>query len=224
MTVCIAALADSGDGCVLVSDQMTTADFGLGYQFDSEEIAKIVQLSEGAYILVAGDVLFADAVIRSVRQGCTEEHVGNIDKLADLARASYQRIRREYVERTELEPRGLSLQQYYQIQGRLVPGIVRDIDFALRTHDPHVGLIVAGKTDRGCSIYTVQNPGTASCHDAVGFVAIGTGGPHAWYSLIESEYRKSMEHSTVEELVRQAKQRSEVAPGVGPGTTVVVIA
>jgi len=41
MTVCIAALYDDGKGCVLTSDQMTTAHFPIGYEFESDEVEKL---------------------------------------------------------------------------------------------------------------------------------------------------------------------------------------
>ena len=40
------------------------------------------------------------------------------------------------------------------------------------------------------------------------------------YSLIEAEYKRSLAQTAVEKLVRDAKTRSEVAPGVGSETQV----
>ena len=61
------------------------------------------------------------------------------------------------------------------------------------------------------------------CNDVIGYAAIGTGAPHAMYSLIDAGYKKSMSKEKVEEMLRQAKKRSEVAPGVGGQTKIVSI-
>jgi len=60
LTICIAALYDNGKGCVLASDQMTTVHFPIGYEFENEEVKKIIKIRETAvaYLLIAGDVFF----------------------------------------------------------------------------------------------------------------------------------------------------------------------
>jgi 20S proteasome alpha/beta subunit len=221
MTVCIAALCDSGECCVLASDQMTTAHFPIGYEFESEEVGKIVEIGDSTYVLISGDVLFAHRVIETARQRIADSKASRIDELAEMVRLAYQHARRLYVIQTQLEPRGLDLNTYYQTQKNLLPGLVQIIDQALVGHHTAVDLVVAGKDSTGCHIHTIHNPGVVVCHDPVGFAAIGSGGPHAVYSLIESKYKKSLSREEVEKMVDQAKARSEVAPGVGEGTTKV---
>lgn len=138
-------------------------------------------------------------------------------------RLAYQEVRKKHIIRNELESRGLDLNSYYENQQKLVPPIIQMIDEQFRTWNPEVDVIVAGKDNSGCHIYTVQNPGDTLCHDSVGFVAIGSGAPHALYSLIESNYKKTMGRDEVEKLVKRAKHRSEVAPGVGTATTDISI-
>ena len=62
-----------------------------------------------------------------------------------------------------------------------------------------------------------------TAHIPIGHGAIGSGAPHALYSLIEAGYRSAMPKDEVIELVTKAKTRSEVAPGVGRDTTVDTI-
>lgn len=220
MTVCIAALYDSCGGCYLISDLMTTAHFPIGYEFESDDISKIIKLNDKAYILTAGDVLFASEVINEAN-----EELGSgansltMPQLTEKVRVAYQAVRKRRIVRNELEPRGLSLDNYYENQKSLVQPMVQMIDEQFRTWDPQVDFIVAGKDNAGCHIFTVLNPGDVLCHDSVGFVAIGSGGPHALYSIIESAYKKTMSKSEVIELIKKAKHRSEVAPGVGTETT-----
>lgn len=223
MTICIAALCDGGKGSILVSDQMITAHFPIGYEFENNEVEKIVKINENVHALVAGDVLFADEVIGSARKQIILQNVHNFDGIAEILRNEYQVARRNRVGRQELEPRGMDLGNYFNLQQRLQPAITQMIDMAFKTYDPGVELIIAGKSDAGCHICTIRNPGDLICHDAIGFVTIGSGGPHAVYSMIESGYKKSLPKDSVREIVLKAKKRSEVAPGVGKETTVIEI-
>jgi len=225
MTVCIAALYDNGTGCVLASDQMTTAHFPIGYEFEREDVEKIVKINDSApvYILISGDVLFANEVINKARQKVTEQGINVADGIAELLRDSYQNVRKMRIVRNELEPRGLTISTYYQSHKSILPQIIQLIDNAFKTYNPKVEFIVAGRNETSCHIFTIVNPGDTTCHDPIGYAAIGTGAPHTMYSLIESRYKKSLDKETVEKFVRQAKKRSEVAPGVGKGTKVVVI-
>jgi hypothetical protein len=225
MTICIAALFENGKGCILASDQMTTAHFPIGYEFENEEVKKIIKVrgTAVAHVLTAGDVLFANEVLEAVRKNIDEKGITATPIIAELFRCHYQNLRRQHIIRSELEPRGLTLDSYYQGQQRFLPMIVQLIDNALKTGNPRTELIVAGLCESSCSIFSIVNPGDLFCHDAIGFMAIGSGAPHAVYSLIESEYKKSMDEKTVLELVKKAKLRSEVAPGVGRGTEILSI-
>ena len=223
MTICIAALYDNGSGCVLASDQMITAHFPIGYEFERPEVEKIVQIIDpiSVYSLISGDVLFANEVIDEARKQITSTKMKETCDIAEAVRNSYQLVRRRRIVRNELEARGLDITTYYQTQQRLVIAIVQMIDNAFKTYNPRVEFIIAGKDESLCHIYTVTSPGDSICHDCIGYAAIGTGAPHAIYALIESNYSKSMEKATVEEIVKKAKKRSEVAPGVGKETTII---
>lgn len=225
MTVCIATLYGNGDGCVLASDQMITAHFPIGYEFESSEVEKIIKINDSvvARALIAGDIIFANEVIEETRKQVNSEGATAIDKIAELLRRSYQTIRRNHIVRKELEPRGLDLGTYYQNHQTLLPQLVQLIDNQFKTFNPRVEFIIAGKGESACHIYTVNNPGDLFCHDCVGYAAIGSGAPHAIYSLIDSDYKKSFDKEEAEKIIKKAKERSEVAPGVGEAVTVVTI-
>lgn len=221
MTVCIAGLYGNGSGCILASDLMTTAHFPISYEFENEEVEKIVKINENVYVLISGDVLFANEIINLTNQRIKLDNIQAVSGIAEVLRNSYQLVRRNRVARNELEPRGMDFNAYLSMQQRLLPALVQIIDQAFRTFNPQVEFIIAGKEGSLCHIYTIINPGDLICHDPVGFVAIGTGGPHAVYSLIGSSYKKSLDKKTVKEYVEKAKERSEVAPGVGKHTKIV---
>lgn len=223
MTICIAALYGKGEGCVLISDQMTTAHFPIGYEFETDEVEKIVRISDGigAHALISGDVLFANEVIEQARKQISMDNIRETPGIAEAIRIAYQQVRRKHLIRNELESRGLDIDTYFGKQQSFLAPLVQVIDKAFRTWSPRVEFIVAGKDEALAHIFTIVNPGDLTCHDPIGYAAIGTGAPHALYSLIEANYRKSLAKEQVEELLKAAKKRSEVAPGVGRATKTV---
>ena len=223
MTICIAALYENGKGCVLASDQMVTAHFPIGYEFESDEVDKIVNVCSAAPIhtLIAGDVFFANNILEMAKKEAEVKGISTTPGIAELVRKSYQTVRRNVIIHTQLESRGLDINTYYNSHQRLLPQIVQIIDNMFATYSAKVDLIVAGMGESKCNIYTITNPGQIVCNDPIGYSAIGTGAPHAIYSLIESNYKKSLSKKEVEELVTKAKERSEVAPGVGKKTKII---
>lgn len=222
MTVCIAALYDNGKGYVLASDQMTTAHFPIGYEFESDEVEKIIKIdSPPVYVLISGDVVFANEVIENARGQIRNDGITNTAGIAERIRQAYQKVRITHFAHNELESRGLSLDIYYKMHKNLLPQLIQVIDNTLREYNPKVEFIVAGKDESSCHIFSVMNPGNLSCFDCLGFAAIGSGAPHAIYSIIEAHYKKSLDKEAVEKIVSKAKERSEVAPGVGKGTNMI---
>ena len=226
MTVCIAALYDEGAGIVLASDRMVTAHIPIGYEFEHGEKTKIVELGgdKSVYALIAGDVLRGNEVLNVARaQLMQREGVAAASERAEIVRISYQQVRITNVLHRELEPRGLNLDSYYGRHQQLSPQVVQIIDHALTSADLGVEILVAGSNGSTHTVHTILNPGTIHDSSSIGHGAIGSGAPHALYSLIEDSYRSSMSRDEVVNLVKKAKKRSEVAPGVGTATTTVVI-
>ena len=221
MTVCIAALYGNGAGCILVSDKMTTARIPLMYEFENEEVEKIAKIADNIYVMISGDVLFANEVKNNAKQHIANKINPEPNGISHTLMNSYQAVRRTRVIRNELEPRGLDINKYYEIQQKILGPIVQMIDNAFRLFNPNLDLIIAGKDETTCHICTIGSPGDMVCHDPIGFVSIGSGGPHAMYSLIDSGYKKSLDKETVKKFVEAAKKRSEVAPGVGKETKII---
>ncbi len=225
MTICIAALYNSGKGCILCSDLMVTAHIPMGYEFESDDVDKIISICESSPIhaLSAGDVLASNEMIELAKKEAKTQGIANTSGIAELLRIAYQVVRRNAVIQHELEPRGLDLPTFHNFHQRLLPQVVQMIDRAFAEFDAGVDFILAGKNDTQCGIYSISNPGDLSCHNPIGYAAVGSGAPHAIYSLIDAKYKKSMDKDTVEKLVSEAKKRSEVAPGVGTDTKIISV-
>lgn len=226
MTVCIAALYGGGAGVILVSDRMVTAHIPIGYEFEHQENTKIVELdgADSVHVLVAGDVLRGHEILGVARAQLAQKEGGTTaSEAAETVRVAYQQVRLANIIHRELEPRGLDLNSYYGRQQQLAPQVVQIVDQALCNGDMGVEMLVAGPNGDSHAIYTVLNPGTTHDNSAIGHGAIGSGAPHALYSLIEGSYKPSLSKEEVIGLVQGAKKRSEVAPGVGVETTIVEI-
>ena len=221
MTVCIAALYENGKGAVLASDRMITANIPpMAYEFESSEASKIHQLSADSYVLLAGGILHGDSIIRHSQVIISREGYKSVEDLSNTITDTYKETRLKYIEQRYLNPRGLTLDRYYDRQTSLNPGIVQSIDQALLNDNLGVDFLLAGPKGDGFSIYMITNPGIAICVDAIGYGAIGIGAPHAVNYLISNSYKKDHGKSKVEELVARAKEMSQVSPGVGQLTSI----
>ena len=226
MTVCIAALYGDGAGVVLVSDRMVTAHIPIGYEFEHQENTKIVQLAgaSSTHALIAGDVLRGNEILKAAQAQMTQRDGGvSASEAAEIVRGTYQQVRLANISHRELEPRGLDINSYYGRHQQLSPHIVQIVDQAMCTVNLEVEMLVAGPNGEKYVIHTILNPGTIHDNTSIGHGAIGSGAPHALYSLIEGSYTPSLGREEVIDLVTKAKKRSEVAPGVGAETTAVVI-
>lgn len=225
MTVCLAALYENGKGAVLVSDQMVTAHFPIGYEFEQEESTKIIRVSDSSeiYALVAGDVLKGWEIINAARIQAQAQGTTTAAEVAELVRVCYQQARLTTVVRMELEPRGMDLNTYYNNHQRLLPQVVQVVDQAMCQTDFGVQIIIVGPSDGQFTVHTVVNPGVVNDNSPIGHSAIGSGAPHAIYSLIEAPYKLSLNRDSVLEMMKAAKKRSQVAPGVGMATRIIAI-
>lgn len=225
MTVCIAAMADNSRRLVLATDQMLSWTVGMGMpvQYETADVPKVHELISNVVVLTAGQANFAFDIVRLARDRIVAEHQAapSVEEIAEILRVEYQKYRRNLLIRWLLEPRGLDLEAYYTNQQVLNPALVQQVDQQLANFDLGVQVIIAGHDGGECHIYSLVSPGITNCHDAVGFVCVGIGAPHALYHLIGADYRKTLPLHDVDRLVREAKVKSEKAPGVGTGTEVV---
>ena len=227
VTVCIAALFGNREGAVLVSDRMVTANFPIGYEFEHQDISKIVPMDDNRtplYALAAGDVLVGTEILDLARAKIREQQ-RDVTALeaSEIVRGAYQFVRLQHIVQRELEPRGLDLENYYGRHQMLSPQVLQMVDQAMSQANAGVEFIIVGPGAGGFTLHTVVNPGVTNHHTPIGYSAIGSGAPHALYYLIEASYEGSKDRDTVNTLVNNAKTRSEVAPGVGAQTQSLVI-
>ena len=219
MTIGIAALAEDGNKLIVVSDQMITSNVAnMSYQWESIDVHKIFDIPDfkGA-ILMAGNESNARVIINSSIEIIQSKNLKDTKNILNTIREEYCKFRINNFVQSVLEPRGIKdLQAYYELHTKIANDLRTMIDTALGQWNGQCDLIVAGKNEGGIfHLYSISNPGVFSDNDLSGYVCIGTGGPHAMYHIIGSNYRKNMNEAEVKAIVLEAKNKSEVAPGVG---------
>lgn len=224
MTICIAALAEDGRKIVAAVDRMITANFPIPTEFETDDVPKIYSVGNSALAMSAGNALSAYEIMERAKAQIQSQQISKIEQIVEVIRKTYQDYRQQLIVEKYLEPRGLNLTSYYGMQQKLVLGIVQDIENQLMHFNIGVDLIVAGCRDgEECHIFSVTHPGVSTTHDAIGHVSIGSGAPHVMYYFIGSNYRKGMSVEEVKKIVLDAKKRSQVAPGVGKQTELIIV-
>ena len=223
MTVCIAAIAKKGEKLVLVSDQMVTANIPISYQYETDDVSKIFELTDFSVVMTAGNALFAYEIVSNSRKKINAENLTTLEDVAEVVRQEYVNYRRRLIERDVLEPRGFNLKSYYEVQQKLNMAVVSEIENRLIGFNMGVDMIIAGHNDKECHIFSLVHPGQLISNDAIGFACVGIGAPHALYHIIDSEYKKTFTLEEAEKVVEAAKQKSEKAPGVGKKTTKLIL-
>lgn len=225
VTVCVAAICD-GATIFGASDRMLTAG---NIQFQPPT-TKIYQLTTSIAIMVSGDMAL-QAEILSGLQGFIRELLAadpkrdwfNVKDVAEWYSHYYDEIKSKRREIDYLLPLGLNKETYLSRQKELSPDLVQKISTELINFSlPNVSAIVAGIDNSGAHLYMIAN-GNTTCHDAVGFVAIGAGAYHANSYLMFSGHARSGTLTKTLLLTYTAKKRAEVAPGVGVETDMFLV-
>ena len=219
MTIGIAALAEDGKKLIVASDQMITSNVAnMAYQWESTDVHKIFNIPDfNGAILMAGTESNARVIINSSIEITQSKKLKDIKDILNTIREEYSKFRINNFVQSVLEPRGIKdLQVYYELHTKIANDLRTMIDNMLIQWSGLCDLIVAGKNEGGIfHLYSIGNPGVCLDHDLQGYVCIGTGGPHAMYYIIGSNYKKNMSEVEVKAIVLEAKKKSEAAPGVG---------
>jgi hypothetical protein len=72
-------------------------------------------------------------------------------------------------------------------------------------------------------LYLVDKKYDVSCHDDIGFLAIGIGSWHASSQLMQVRYSRGWQFGQAIALAYAAKKQAEIAPGVGPDTDLYIV-
>ena len=223
MTICIAAICNQGRSVVVAADRMVSAPF-LTIEFDHPN-AKIDLMGHRCVALSAGDVLSLTDLLSESSGISGQLQDPTIRLIADEIKQRFVHVRRRLLNERVFQPRGLSFDDYYTrgIIQSIPPDLAMILDNQVQGFQLGVSLIIAGVDSSGGHIYTVEDPGTSQCFDRLGYHAIGSGSRHAMLSLVTLQHGANVDLTRALYNVYCAKRQSEIAPGVGPSTDMLVI-
>jgi len=218
VTICIALICNNGSNAVLVTDSMIT-NVGLSIEFE-HPTKKMTTLSQCCAAMTAGDALADTELFNMVHQEIHNLKSPLTAEVVEKIKDCYQKIRDREIREQILNPRGIKdIGEFYQMQKHLLPDLAFTIQAQIEQYDYGLEIIVAGTDGTKASIYGIENPGTSSCFNAVGFHAIGSGLPHALNTLISRECYPGISLEEAVLVAYEAKKMAERAPGVGTRIT-----
>ena len=223
MTVCIAANCNSGATVVVASDRMLTAPF-LTLEFDHPD-AKIDAIGKKCVALTSGDALRAQDILEDAPTLSATLQNPTVEQFAETVRQRFVSTRKRVANELLLEPRGMSFEFFYARGGMstLPSDLALMLDDQIQRIDLGTSIILAGVDASGAHIYSVQDPGTTSCYDRLGYHAIGSGHRHALLALVSVGQHLTTDINNTVFNVYSAKRSAEVAPGVGTATEMRII-
>ena len=229
MTVCVAAIFNNSTILGACDRMLGVANI----QFQPAQ-AKIWQLTSSIVAMPASNNVnlqyeIHQEVVRVVndRIASNPKEWWQVKEVANLYRQFYQEARIKRIEEAILFPRILDRNTYIQRQKELSDEFMREISSDLVQFElPRTSILLAGNDGQLSNtvphLYVIED-GEVSCHDVIGFAAIGSGRLHAGSQFMFDGYTRFKEAPTALFNVLWAKKRSEVAQGVGPKTDMFTI-
>jgi hypothetical protein len=220
MTVCIAAICDTGRALIMVADRQ----FGLGYTSVESKHGKFDNFGPDWYVgFAANNMAYATEVITLGRSRLQKQaERDHYDMIPKIERC-YQDVRNAKAEALYLSSWGSSLSDFHAHGKERIPlGTYAGVYSKLTTFDLSVELLVAGFGD-AARIFRIRNPGVSSEQTGLGFWAIGSGSAAALSSLFSREYNFSMSIEEALMYAYEAKVDAEYATDVGRDTDIFII-
>lgn len=110
------------------------------------------------------------------------------------------------------------METFLKTQREMAPEFVERMHKEIDGIRAGIETIICGIDISGSQLYTVNEYGIASCHNSIGFAAIGIGARHAESQFMYTKYIPTFPLAKALLVLAMAKQRAEIAPGVGHDT------
>jgi 20S proteasome alpha/beta subunit len=227
MTVCIAAICDSGQAIVAVTDRMFTLPGVV--EFETTE-GKIEPIGKTCVALAAGHSPNATEVIATIKDRLQGNQNPLHTKMAEVVKQAYCTVRAEQAEIAVVAPMlgadflrwkdRMPLPTYLEKQSQMYGQLAM---LQTQQFNLNVDLIIAGTDNKGAFVDQISNPGVLVPLQKLGYASIGTGALHAvvYLSLCGQTTRRGVAETIAHVYI--AKRTAEVAPGVGRETDMAVI-
>lgn len=221
MTVCIALMCDwrydeeIGKAILTASDREITAG-DVEYEPNQQ---KLSMLAPNVMLLIAGDYSIHTAAIYDTRRRLLAQGRTGPSAAAEAYASSIREAKQRQAENIYLAPMGLTIDTFHSRQREFSPEFVDRISNQLQQHQgADVEALIVGVENNIAHIYMVDSSCQVTCHDDVGFAAIGIGAWHAKSALMQARYTNNFVLAPAFATLFIAKKRAEIAPGVGVTT------
>jgi 20S proteasome alpha/beta subunit len=216
MTICIAAIAEK-KYVVMAADRTLTMQLE-PVEFNHEHSSKLYDVEPAVLIGTSGSPLYIPALLRHIQSisGGSPDYMNRVSK-------AFFTLRREEMENSIFRRFGWDYAAYEKhfTEGNLLEAHARKIVEEMDSF--HVCLhILAGTVmpNGEASISVIEDPEGASCLDAIGFAAVGSGDAYADQVLIRASYTSEMSLPNAIYHIFEAKKMAEQAFGVGRKTDI----
>jgi hypothetical protein len=228
MTVGIAAICrwiysetDPGWAVITASDQMLTNG---DVEYEPPQ-RKLSAFGRSAILLVSGEIQVHSDAIKATQRHLLSTPESDVRTIAEIYASNIRKMRADWAAQTYLSAYGLDQDSFLQKQKYMDADVVRELSSKIESYHFDIQAIVAGINPSGdAEICNIDGFGMSACQTDVGFVSIGIGAGHANLKLMATGYSKhfNLYHACLAK-VYAAKKRSEVAPGVGTATDLILI-
>lgn len=230
VTVCIAAIfqwnyatrtaANLGAAAIVLTDRMITAG---DVQYEPQQ-TKIATVTPNTILMIAGDYSLHSQAVRRTLDRFRNEPTASPESIAIFYGRAIQAIKLKEAEDIYLAPLGLNSDSFLAQQKDMAPHFVSLLTEQMQAYrGEDVEALIVGATNHAVHIYGVDTKGITSCHDDVGFAAIGSGAWHVKSRLMQAGYVNSLRFAQAICFTYAAKKASEMAPGVGQNTDVTLV-
>jgi len=226
VTICIGAICEAGKDpkVIVASDRMITAGH-LAIQFE-HDVPKLETIHPTCVALTAGSIVHT-GIFDEAKKKIQELKEPTISQIAEIVKNQYIREKKKRAEDSLLGHRGMKIADVYS--GKIPIELLVRLDSEIDAIRIELEALVCGVDKEGGHIYHIRDVptgmrmGLLDCYDLLGYMAIGSGAPHAATTFITFKYVPTMPSNKAIHIVYEAKKASEVAPGVGKEVDIAVI-
>lgn len=223
VTVCIAAICESGKGVIGASDRLKTSG---DITFESSQ--KFFGITKSIAIMTSGNANFQNEILLTLEQKIKKEESKSnwlVKDVVDKYIECRNQIILEKLNNTVFATWGLDYKTFLRTQNSFSTQVLESImeeKYSFERKIPAISVIITGIDQYGTQLYVINN-GESMCFNHIGFAAIGSGARQANTQLMLAKYTPYFSFSDALLLIHNSKKRSEISPGVGCSTDMFLI-
>ncbi len=222
MTICIAALCESGETVVASADRMVTVP-GLNLEVERMR-SKISPVSENQIVMSSGDGLLASEILHELEKTYVAAGDGDVDAAAERFLEAYIALRQRRIAEQFTRPIGYDLARFHADgMKNLGPQLFMTTLQMMGQFSLGADFLYVGFAGQKARVALVSHPGTMRWFDSQEFFAIGSGQMHAISGMLLSGHAVNCSREQAVFSVYESKRLAERAPGVGNSTDMQIV-